>query len=354
MVSIDAAAGETASVSTASRPADSLRFDLASALLAVWFMAGMFLDGWAHNNGRVDNTFFTPWHAVLYSGYAAVGALTVGAHLRNVLKGYGWTRALPRGYMPSLAGVVLFGFGGLFDFFWHSTFGFEANIEALLSPAHLLLAAGALLFITGPLRAAWTRPKGSGWRDLLPAMLSLLFVLSLLTFFLQYAHFLEEPEWLAYRPSDSRFFVDMFGVVGMVVPGALIVGVTLFALRRWTLPFGMMTLLIGVSSTLMFFMRFGANENYPALLLVGPLAGLFADVLLWRLRPSMERVGALRLFAFLVPFAMFLLHMVLLNASTPLGLWWKIHMWLGVPFVAGIAGFLLTFLVAPPAFPAEV
>jgi hypothetical protein len=39
---------------------------------SVWFVAGLYLDGWAHNHGKVDNTFFTPWHAVFYSGYVAI------------------------------------------------------------------------------------------------------------------------------------------------------------------------------------------------------------------------------------------------------------------------------------------
>jgi hypothetical protein len=34
---------------------------------SAWTVAGIYLDGWAHNHGKVDS-FFTPWHAVLYSG----------------------------------------------------------------------------------------------------------------------------------------------------------------------------------------------------------------------------------------------------------------------------------------------
>jgi hypothetical protein len=28
-------------------------------------VGGIFLDGWAHAHGRVDESLFTPWHAVL-------------------------------------------------------------------------------------------------------------------------------------------------------------------------------------------------------------------------------------------------------------------------------------------------
>lgn len=40
---------------------------------------------------------------------------------------------------------------------WHSRFGIEAGIEALLSPTHLVLALGGMLMVSGPLRAAGFR-----------------------------------------------------------------------------------------------------------------------------------------------------------------------------------------------------
>src|SRR5438128_2736404 len=51
----------------------STRFDWAMAVLSTLLVAGFYLDLWAHAHGRSDNTFFTPWHAVLYSMLAAVG-----------------------------------------------------------------------------------------------------------------------------------------------------------------------------------------------------------------------------------------------------------------------------------------
>ncbi len=43
---------------------------LAWALVAAsaWLVGGVYLDGWAHHHGKVDDTFLTAWHAVLYSG----------------------------------------------------------------------------------------------------------------------------------------------------------------------------------------------------------------------------------------------------------------------------------------------
>ncbi|MBZ0281897.1 MAG: hypothetical protein K8L97_14245 [Anaerolineae bacterium] len=336
------------------RPLGSLRFDLAAALLTAWFIGGLFLDGWAHNNGMVDNTFFTPWHLVLYSGYAAVGALITVTHFRNVWRGYGWTQALPQGYGLGLLGVALFGIGGGFDFWWHETFGFEANTEALLSPAHLLLATGAMLFITAPLRAGWNRTgKAEGWRNLLPTVLALLYILSMLTFFTQYSHFNSSPGVLVQRPSGNRFMVDAYAVWSLVIPATLFTGIALFALRRWHLPTGTFTLLLTVNTTLMWLMSWGRTSDYPFLLLVGPVTGLIADGIVWWLKPSKEQVFGIRVFASVVPFMMTLVYLFILNSEKWGGVWWPIHMWLGVPFVAGIAGLFLSYLAVPPAIPVE-
>ena len=50
----------------------SLRFDWIMVVVSVWWLGGLFIDGWAHSNVPQLETFFTPWHAVFYSGYLAV------------------------------------------------------------------------------------------------------------------------------------------------------------------------------------------------------------------------------------------------------------------------------------------
>ena len=334
-------------------PAGSLRFDWAVISASLWFLAGQFLDGWAHNNLASSlETFFTPWHGVLYAGFFAVAGVLVFNQVRNMQRGYSWTRALPNGYWLSLLGVMLFSVGGVGDMIWHSLFGVEANMEALLSPTHLLLATGAMLFYTGPLRAAWGRSKAEtkpGWAGLLPAIISLLMVLSLLTFFTQYAHFMHNPALLVQQPGENTYFAGLYGVTSALIPAALITGVILLALRRWDLPRGSLTLLLTANTTLMWVMKYNRASGYWILLIAAFAAGLVGDLLLARLKPSAERAGSLRLFAFSVPFTLILFNHLALIATA--GMWWKIHMWLGVPFVAGVVGLLLSFLSQPPAVP---
>jgi len=96
-------------------PAGSIRFDAAMVALTYWFTIGMYLDGGAHQRGLVDDSFFTPWHALLYSGAAAVGLILGFTQIRNMLKGHTLLRALPFGYFPALVGIGIFAIGGVFD-----------------------------------------------------------------------------------------------------------------------------------------------------------------------------------------------------------------------------------------------
>jgi Tol biopolymer transport system component len=172
-------------------PPGSTRFDWIVTILCTLLIGGVFLDGWAHNHGKVDNTFFTPWHAALYSGYALGAAFLFFSLVRNHAKGYSWREALPAGYGLSLLGAIIFGIGGVLDMIWHILFGIEVSIDALLSPTHLILGLGVVLMLTGPVRAGWGRFPGAGgytWLQLLPAVLSITLLLSIFTFFTQYAH----------------------------------------------------------------------------------------------------------------------------------------------------------------------
>lgn len=191
----------------------SVRFDWAAALLSAWMIGGLYLDGWAHNHGRVDDVFFTPWHAVLYSGVLVMFIFLGFNQSRNMSTGQPWRSALPEGYLLSLAGAVLFMLGGALDFLWHTFFGVEVNLEALLSPTHLLLATSGVLIVSGPIRAVWSRPlsgEARGWKVLGPMVLSAGLILSVLTFFTQFAHPISEPVARQRTTFDQARYSDIY------------------------------------------------------------------------------------------------------------------------------------------------
>ena len=89
--------------STASRagyPPASVRFDWAMGFLALLLIGGVIQDGWAHAHRLVDQTFLTPWHAMLYSMVGLSGIILGTFALRNCLAGYPAARALALRLLP--------------------------------------------------------------------------------------------------------------------------------------------------------------------------------------------------------------------------------------------------------------
>lgn len=329
---------------------EGIRFDRVMTVFLCWFLGGLFLDGWAHNHGLVDKTFFTPWHGVLYSGYAACAACLVAAICINHIRGYRWQQAIPGGYELSLLGVPLFLAGGVGDLIWHTLFGFEVGIEPLLSPTHLVLAFSALLIMSGPFRAAWRRVDSGtkqGWATLFPAIISLTAILSLLTFFTSFAHpFVQTGLVTDLSVGDGE---KSRGAAAILLQAGILMGVILLALRRWRLPLGTLTLVMTLNIALM--SVFGHQDQYK-LIPVALLSGVIADFLLWRLKPAVTRPDALRLFAFLVPVVFYLDYFVPIMINND-GISWSIHLWLGSIVMAGIVGVVLSYLLVPPQGPSE-
>jgi hypothetical protein len=354
----------------AGRAAGARGFDWIVAGVSIWWMVGLFVDGWAHSNLTRLETFFTPWHALLYSGFAATAAaLGIGTlvnlraaapgsslvtAVRESLPGHRWLRAVPAGYELSLLGVVVFGVSGVGDLTWHLVFGIERSVDALLSPTHLGLALGIGLALSGPLRAAWRRAdvgRRASWGHLAPAVLSLTFTYSLLTFFTEYASPRVTP-WAVL--SGIRFGQSglAIGIAGILLQTALLMSFALLVARRWRLPLGVFTFVLGVNGALMaaFAPRLGI-----ALLPSAVIGGLAADLLYAALRPAPERLVPMRAFAFAMPVALYLVYFVNLAIVSPglygTGITWTIHFWTGSIVLAGVVGWLLSYVMFPPATP---
>lgn len=323
-------------------------FTNAMTVLGLWFTGGVILDGWAHNHlDSALETFFTPWHGVMYSGFAACGIALLAMAIRGRRAGRPWPASLPDGYFPSLIGAGIFAAGGGFDMFWHLTFGIEKGVEALLSPAHLVLAVGAVLMLLGPARAAWRSkdaPVGSSW---IPVALSLACALTIISFMTQFAHPVRIGA-LGTRPADAVMADIMQGraVAGIIIQLTLLTGAMLLAARRWgaALPPWFFT---AVFATNAFAMSFMTDER--AIVPAATLAGLFADLKARRLLPGAGTKNAtLRHMAVAIPAEYALLFFVFL--MTKGDLWWSVHMWTGTVAVAGLAGLLVSYVAIPPPY----
>ncbi len=165
----------------------SRRDDFVAGFCGVWMLSGLFTDGWAHRNQKPE-TFFSPWHGLLYSGFIASALWILRVVRRGQQLGRTGRDAIPAGYGLRSIGVLIFGIAGLADFAWHSAFGIEVNNEALLSPPHLSLLCGGLLMAAGPIVSTQVREVTltPQWRSSGAIVAALTFMVSVLGFFLMY------------------------------------------------------------------------------------------------------------------------------------------------------------------------
>lgn len=326
-----------------------LRFDWLMSILGFLFVGGLFLDGWAHAHGKVDNTFFTPWHAVLYSGYAINALVLFFTLFRNHSQGVSWQRAIPQGYELSLIGVPFFAIGGIGDAIWHTLFGFEIGVEQLLSPTHLVLAFSGILIMTGPLRAAMRRSDmkaAQGWSKLLPMLLSLVALLLMFAFFTEFVNPFVRT-WVVVSRFSFPNISETVGIAGILIQAGIFMGTLLLVVRRWRLPLGSLTFILTLNMALISVLA-DQYRLIPAVL----IAGIIADILYQWLKPSIERQNELRIFAFLTPTILYLCYFAALGLSRPIV--WSLDLWLGSCFMSGVVGLVLSFLVVPPLGPMEV
>lgn len=220
--------------------------DVVTLLLALWTLIGLLIDAFYHSTDPGLESFWTPWHAIFYSGFTATAGWIGWVALKRNDGTGNWLDWAPIGYRTSMIGVVLFAIGGFGDAVWHTIFGVETSIDALLSPTHLFLFVGLLLILSTPLRSAWLGPGSSTPRfgEFVVPLSSLVFTATLAAFMLSYAwaptmtNSMEVP----YDPNDGFSELMAERVVVSIIITTLTMYVPLLAARlRWQLPFGSAT-----------------------------------------------------------------------------------------------------------------
>jgi hypothetical protein len=329
--------------------------NLATVAFGLWLMAGVFIDGFAHSNLRntIEN-FFTPWHAILYSGFTATALWVVWMAFRRIRQGWIGLAAIPAGYELGLIGAGIFGLGGVGDMLWHTLFGIEVGIDALLSPTHLMLYLGATLLITSPIRAMWHNSSFTpSFKEFLPTLLAVFGTFSFTTFMNMHIWGLVNvPDSSAIMLNFSGFSANIaarFVDAGILFSNAVIMFTALFLLRRWRTPFGTFSLILGLNTLAMFAM-FG-NDGYTIKVLLAAAAGMIMDAMIYTMKPSPTRVLELRVFAILSPIAIWGLHFLAVALGGGLGI--SRELWTGITVMTALCGAALSVLVVPPALPSQ-
>ena len=341
----------TATAAAPTRPRASFGDDLAAALLGTWVVGGLFLDGWAHVNQPDLETFFSPWHGVFYAGFIA-STVVLARLVTRFQRGRFDPALVPAGYGLGLIGAALFVVGGFADGVWHTVFGIEVGVAALLSPSHLLLLVGGLLMVTSPVRSAWSSPslpaRAPAGR-LFPALWATTLTTAVALFFFQYLSAFVTRSPSAATEGPEGLLTTITGVASVLVTNLILVAPVLLLARRWRLPFGTVALLATTGAAAMTSIReLTLGALVPAML----AGGLAADLLVARLRPGPDRPGAFRAAAAGVPLALWGAWMAVYAAVY--GIAWPPELWAGVLGMACLSGVGLSLLALPPAVPAGV
>jgi hypothetical protein len=304
------------------------REELAFVFFGCWIIAGLFLDGWSHNHHRPE-TFFTPWHALLYSGFSASTAWGVMETARY--RRLGLARPAVAGERLTTLGVALFGVGMVGDFIWHTVFGIETGIEALLSPTHLTLMTGGMLLATGPLRAGLaTRPEPEpSFRRLAPVLVSTALATALAGFFLMYVTaFRGQVAGLAVSAAGRSGPAEktaILGVATVLITNALLLGAAATLLRTWKTPLGTFTFLVGSVALLL-----SSLDGFQRIVIVTSacLGGAVADVLVAKNRRGWVLP--------VIPLVLWPAWFGLLRLIGPMV--WPANLWCGATYLAVLTG----------------
>ncbi|MBV9102090.1 MAG: hypothetical protein JO060_00780 [Candidatus Eremiobacteraeota bacterium] len=358
----DIPAGSLSSAVTATLPkVQPTAYDRLACFCASWFLVGLFADGWSHYHD-VRESFFTPYHAVLYSGFFANVALVAYTMVVGRRAGKPWIETLPGGYALTALGVAWFTIGVAPDMLWHRIFGIEEGIDVLISPTHLFLGVGMALVLLGPARAALARrDPPTTLEEQLPAIVSLALFLAMIEFTLQFAFDSGvstsdaplDPSTghranLAFFLLPFTYYKEALGITIVVIHAALIAGFALFVVTRMRPAFGTFVVLYGLPAFLMAVLLSNGALSVYVSTVQALVFGLIVDALVLRLRPEPQRAAAIRVFAVLVPALSYVLYLSVAQWVLG-GVWWDVNLVFGSIVFAGVAGLLLSLIAVRTA-----
>jgi len=338
-------------------PTSSLAFDWVFTLFVFLISIGLFLDGWSHSEYGPDQSVFSEYHLLFYTSLTVVALWLFGNAFLNRRLGYSGLQAIPKGYVLSAIGILIFGIFGVFDLIGHKLFGFEVDFEALFSPAHTGIFFGWGLLSIGPARAALSRRERvlesgvkqseKGWwaemSQFLPALIAWISFTNVLAFF-SMNFFATNNLYMVqdYRhPSAGMDFrAQMLSVMGIMFQSAVMFGCLVWLIKRFKLPFG---------TFIIFFMGIGiftgiTNVEF-GVVPVFFIAGIVCELLYVALRPNYRRQLQLHMFSTLAGLAFWIAfygYIMLTNFYG--GQWFTPYLWTGTVVYGAVASLFISLL----------
>ena len=274
-------------------------------------------------------SFFTPWHALLYTGFATLLIWTlVLAYRRRADATVWWRDGWPAGYRLGAVGAAIFLVGGAGDMTWHGVFGIEVGLEGGLSPTHLAIDLGGVLLLTSPLRSWWA--TGADRLRAVTGVVSLALGTTMLAvLLLLFMPLNAAAATLPYLVGNStpEHLAAVAGVQGYLFATVLLVVPLLLCHRRRATP-GVATALIGVLSLFTMVMYEFPSPQWTAVL-GATLGAAVTDAALVRLDAVRGADAPLRLPTAGALFALCVWAGHLLGLHLAAGVRWPVELWTG-------------------------
>jgi len=332
------------------------------ALGGLFVVEGLYIDGHAHVFEPVE-TFFTPWHAMMYGG-ALFAVIVFGSAIAiNMRRGYSLWNAVPNGYQQTLVAIPALFIGGGLDLIWHETFGIEQQLDTLVSPTHMIIISAMFFIFAGPLRAGLIRFTSAPSKEVvlapslfaqLPMLISMAVSIGAILFVTQMAFY---PEALmidkplpvqagAYSEDQltiiiTTYYRHILGTLVIVWQSLLLAGSALYLLLNARLRPGALLIYAVLEKAMISFTLSRSMKELVLVTLSSIAGGLIAEFIAARYAPSWKRPNAVRAFGFFVPLTFYSAYFAF---AVPFfgGTWWDPSFLFGAIAYAGLAGILIS------------
>lgn len=335
-------------VAVTARPATRRDEAILLAATAV-LVGGLFTDAFMHVNqsGGLES-FVTPWHAVVFLGFALTAGWVLLLLQDRRVPGRRLRTAVPPGYDLAVLGLVAFFLGFNGDAIWHTVFGIESDTDALLSPPHLVMGAALLAIVSTPYRTR-AGTAAPSWRSDGTRVVSLLLTTMMVAFFLLYlwtpAFSLGSVAWqeataAAGGPPFLRYINQIAMLSSAFMVTAVVLVPVLLIARGARPPLGAVALLAGFPAVAIAGVRGFSNRTS---LLAFVVAAVLAEALVASRGSERRR---LLLLGTLLPLALWSVYWGVFAVVRDLA--WEIEIYTGQVVSSVLAGVCLATLVAGP------
>jgi hypothetical protein len=290
--------------------------------------------------GSIDEGFLAGWHLVLYGGVIAVGLwLGLGA----IRKGPQFIGAV----LPTTLGFFILSAGGLADWAWHTRFGVEVSVEALVSPPHLFVLVGLVCLLMSPVYILWKQDQRK--LGLVPSLIAVCSVTITLLVVMLFTGFLSplvggmelQPGYIEPLVGESPMIYDQVRGLGITIwTTVLVVAGFMLIFTKFKLFPGVT--LVGFASLAVPSFFVVSEETWPVAAAFA-VTGLLTEVsLLLFARPTLGKFGA-GFTGALIGFGLwFSVFKFLENDSRLL---WETTLWTGTASLSGLVGFVIGSLL---------